>query len=237
MAITPRQAAARRANGRLTAGPISAQGRAASSQNSLKFGFFALHPLLPGESEAEFEAYLAGWIESLRPADHAEHALVLRITDAAWRLRRVPSVEAGLFTAELLSEQAEIAQGQARQLLMHRLEASPSEAKDPDLYRELQARELEIREELNSPQYALGRAFRRDAQSSDGFTRLSRSEMLLDRGFYRSLHELLRLQAIRRGTNKASHGATQYERQNDPTDCVENKKNASESSSHSQDQP
>jgi hypothetical protein len=84
----------------------------------------------------------------------------------------------------------------------------------------LRARELEIREELNSPQYALGRASRRNAQSSGGFTRLSRSEMLLDRCFYRSLHELQRLQAIR-----------QYERQNYPTDFVENKGNATESAS------
>ena len=125
-----------------------------------------------------------------------------------------------MYTAEFLSEQAEIAQRQAQQLLMHRLEASPNEAKDPDLYRELKARELEIREELNSPQYALGRASRRNAQSSGGFTRLSRSEMLLDRCFYRSLHELQRLQAIR-----------QYERRNYPTDFVENKGNATESAS------
>jgi hypothetical protein len=222
MPITPRQAAARSANGKLSAGPMSAQGRAASSQNALKFGFFALNPLLPGESETELAAHRAGWIESLHPVGHAEHALVNRIADAAWRLRRFPSVEAGLYTVELLSEQEEIAQRQALALLMHRLEASPDEAKDPDLYRELKARELEIREELNSPQYALGRAFRRDAQTSGGFTRLSHAEMLLDRGFYRSLHELQRLQAIRRG-------ATQYERQNDPTDFVENKGNATES--------
>src|ERR1017187_9108576 len=90
MAITPRQAAARSANGKLSCGPTSAQGRAASSQNALKFGFFALNPL--------------------------------------------------------------------------------------------------------------------------------------ERGFYRSLHELQRLQAIR-----------QYERQNDPTDFIENKRNATESATGSQD--
>ena len=209
MKLTPRQAEACRANGKLSAGPKTAAGKAASSQNALKFGFFALNPLLPGESDTEFAAFRAGWTESLHPADHAEQALVDRIADSAWRLRRFPTVEAGLYTAEFLSEQAALTQRQARALLHHRLEASPDEAKDPELYRQLLARELEIREELNSPQYALGRAFRRDAQNAGGFTRLSRCEMLLERGFYRCLNELTQLQDIRRGT--------QYARQNEPS--------------------
>lgn len=215
MNITPRQAEARSANGKLSHGPISAQGIAASSQNALKFGFFALTPLLPGESDTEFEAFRAGWIESLHPEDAAEVALVDRIADSAWRLRRFPAVEAALYTAELLNEQEALAQGQAEALLRHRLQAAPEEASDPQRYRELQARTLEIREELNSPRYALGRVFRRDAQNSGGFTRLSHCEMLLERSFHRRLHELLLLQSIRR--------KNQYSRQNDPTDVNDSK--------------
>ena len=100
MKITPRQAEARRANGKLSQGPKTAEGKAISSQNSLKFGFFALDPLLPGDSETEFAAFRMGWTESLRPADHAEQALVDRIADSAWRLRRFLAVEAGLYTAK-----------------------------------------------------------------------------------------------------------------------------------------
>jgi hypothetical protein len=157
--ITDRQAAARRANGKLSNGPTTAAGKAVSSQNALKFGFFAINPLLPGESDAEFAAFRAGWIASLHPADYAEQALVNRIADAAWRLRRFPTVEAGLYTAELLSEQAALTRRHARALLEADLEPAPEEASDPELYRQLQAREREIREELNSPQYALGRVF------------------------------------------------------------------------------
>jgi hypothetical protein len=209
MKITPRQAEARRANGALSTGPTTAEGRDVSSRNSLKFGVFALNPLLPGESESEFAAFRAGWTEALQPADHAERALADRVADSAWRLRRFPAVEAAMYSAEFLSEQAALTRRQSRALLQHRLEASPDEAKDPELFLQLREREAEIREELNSPQYAIGRAFRRDARNAGGFTRLSRCETLLERGFYRSLQELLRIQAVRRGT--------QYESQNEPT--------------------
>ena len=177
--------------------------------NALKFGFFALDPLLPGESEREFAEFRMGWADSLRPADHAEQALVNRIADSAWRLRRFPAVEASWFTAELLSEQASLAKREAERMLHHGLEPLASETQDPERFLALQTREREIRELLNSPQYALGRAFRRDSRKAGGFTRLSRCETLLERGFYRCLLELQRLQATRRVTSTKS--------QNEPT--------------------
>jgi hypothetical protein len=213
MSITPLQAAARRANSQHSTGPRSAQGKAAVSQNAVKSGFFARSPLLPGESDTEFAAFRDGWIDSLHPEDAAEVALVDRIADSAWRLRRFPAVEAGLYTATYLSEQAALARRRARQLVEQDLEAGPEEASDPELFRQLQAQESEIREELNSPQYAMGRAFQRDAERADGFARLSRCEMLLDRAFYRCLRELLLMQAERR--------RTQYEIQNKATEVVE----------------
>jgi hypothetical protein len=215
MNITPRQAEARRANGKLSRGPKTAEGKAVVSQNALKFGFFARSPLLPGESDREFAAYRGGWIESLHPADAAEAALVDRIADCAWRLRRFPAVEAGLYTATYLSEQAALSRRQTRRMIEYDLEAQPEETNNPELFRQLLAREAEIVEELNSPAYAMGRAFRRDAQKADGFTRLSRCESYLDRGFYRSLRELLLLQASK---SEANRGSTQYEAQNKPTE-------------------
>ena len=97
-------------------------------------------------------------------------------------------------------------------MLQYRLSAGPDEAKDPQLFRDLKERETEIRDVLNSPEYALGRAFRRDARSCGGFTRLSRCEMLLERGFYRFLNELRTLQAIRQ--------EKKCRRQNEPTDAA-----------------
>jgi len=66
-------------------------------------------------------------------------------------------------------------------------------------------------EQLNSPRYALGRVFRRDARAVAGFMRLSRSEMMLDRVLHRSLRALRELQAPRPPNQKE---------QNEPTETI-----------------
>jgi len=165
--------------------------------NALKFGFFARDTLLPGESDAEFADFRGRLHEGFHPEGGAEIMLVDRIAESGWRLRRFPAVEAAIYSAELLEEQDQLVGRQARSLLDHRLQPDASEAGDPEKWRELQQQRSQIRDELNSPRYALGRAFRRNGRSRSGFERLSRCEMLLERGFYRCLDRLLRLQEIR----------------------------------------
>src|SRR5258708_31048151 len=58
--ITNKQAAARHANGRLSRGPKTRKGKAISSGNAFKHGFFTLDPLLPGESKTELAAFRDG---------------------------------------------------------------------------------------------------------------------------------------------------------------------------------
>ena len=124
--------------------------------------------------------------------------LVDRLVESAWRLRRFPVVEAALYSAEYLEEQAKRARRKAETLIHHRLQPDPNDAQDPEECRRWLRQEDEIREELNSPRYALGRAFRRSVRDGAGFTHLSRCETLLERGFYRNLHTL----QIRRSLKK-----------------------------------
>ena len=200
--ITPRQAEASRANGSLSQGPTTEEGKAISSMNAVKFGFFARNPLLPGESETEFAAFRARLLDSFRPVDGAETLLVDRIVDSGWRLRRFPAAEAALYSAELLEEQAGLVRGKATALIHHRLTLDSNDAQQPEACRELLRQEAEIREELNSPQYALGRVFRRDARTARAFTGLSRCEMILERVFYRALHELQSLRNVVENTKR-----------------------------------
>src|ERR1043165_1591568 len=51
------------------------------------------------------------------------------------------------------------------------------------------------------PDLALGRVFRRDAQAGAAFHRLSRCEMMLQRGFHRSWNALQQRQALRKTKN------------------------------------
>ncbi len=205
-----------RANGRLSRGPATAEGRAASSRNALKFGFFAdlNHgiALLPGESQAEYDAFRARLIETYQPADEEDELLVARVAAAGWRLRRFPAVEAALYSAEHLEEQADRAKNQARRLVHHRLEIDARDAIDPHQCRELLALESELRAELAAPRYALGRAFRRDVRGGGGLSHLSRCEQIVERSFYRALHQLqLKRQA-----------ALMQKRQNEPKEVGDN---------------
>jgi hypothetical protein len=63
--------------------------------------------------------------------------------------------------------------------------------------------EAEIYEEERSnrytrEEYGLGMAFIRDANGANAFSKLSRYETTIERGLYKALHELQRLQAARR---------------------------------------
>ncbi len=206
--ITKRQAEARRANGKLSRGPVTAIGKSISSQNAVKHGLFARNPLLDDESEADFAALRQQFADAFRPEGGAEVMLVERLADAAWRLRRVPAVEAAIYTAEVLEEQAEVARRKARALVQNRTRLDLLETSAPAEFQALLDKEAELREQLLSPEYALGRAFRRSARGRAGFIHLSRCEMLLDRCFYRCLRELQSLQEKRKRQNEPTTRAS-----------------------------
>lgn len=216
--ITPAQAAARRANGKLSQGPKTAAGKAVVSQNALKFGFFALSPLLPGESAEAFAEFRQQLYASYQPVGGAEVMLVDRIVESGWRLRRFPAIEAATYSAELLEEQAALARRKAKALLQHRVALRPSDAAEPAECEALLAQETAIREELNDPQYALGRVFRRDVKAGGALIRLSRCEALLERGFYRCLRELREMQQVRKAAEAKPAPSAQQKRQNKPTE-------------------
>src|SRR5207247_10688112 len=118
---TPRQVVPRRANGKLSQGPKTEEGKAISSMNALKSGFFARDPLLRGESAAEFAELRGRLHESFHPVGGAEIMLVDRIAESGWRLGRFPAVEAAMYSAELLEEQAQLVRRTAGALIHHRV--------------------------------------------------------------------------------------------------------------------
>src|SRR5262245_29890877 len=76
-------------NGARSRGPVTAEGQAKSSQNSLRHGLRAAPGrVLPGECREELEALHLRWVKKLRPRDEAEEDLVADIVDARWMLRR-----------------------------------------------------------------------------------------------------------------------------------------------------
>jgi hypothetical protein len=83
------QFAANQTNARLSTGPVTETGKAASSRNNLRHGFRSQTVLLPGDDPAEYAALLAQLTEYFAPQELIEIRFVREMTDADWRLRRL----------------------------------------------------------------------------------------------------------------------------------------------------
>jgi len=98
---TTAQHAANLANSHLSTGPKTEEGKAASSQNSLKHGLTAKTALLPGEDPTEYEALTQGMTIDLGPGNTVESSLVTELVDLQWRLQRVPRLEATILSFDI----------------------------------------------------------------------------------------------------------------------------------------
>ena len=88
-----RKIAANRANGALSRGPKTPEGKARSARNSLKHGLLARAILLEGESPARFRDLLDLLNAALRPSTPMEHLLVGKMAAAHWRQIRIWNLE------------------------------------------------------------------------------------------------------------------------------------------------
>lgn len=94
--ISPAQLAANRGNAQLSSGPVSAAGRAVSSQNRLTHGL-ARHngtfKLLPSEDPAAFEALEAGLISEHQPQTETESILIQAMAESHWLAQRAQTLQ------------------------------------------------------------------------------------------------------------------------------------------------
>src|SRR5579871_939824 len=199
---------ASRKNGSLSHGPKTPEGKAISSQNAVKYGFFAKNPVIPGESAEEYQEFRRETIDSLKPARGMEMILAERIAADSWRLLRVPQIEAGILAAQLCEEQAELAFKAAQDIKYPGFFKSMEDydfKTDEDETKFLEHRENyeAAKAQLNDPDNALGRAVLRDSTASAALSRLMRYESMLQRHVNRNLAELRRLQQQRSELNRS----------------------------------
>src|SRR6202158_2773580 len=90
-----------RANGAKSRGPVTPEGRAASSRNSLQHGFAAKSVVLPTESQEDFQSLLDSYTDQFHPQGGVEMDLVQTMAAARWRLRRICSIETTLLDKEM----------------------------------------------------------------------------------------------------------------------------------------
>jgi hypothetical protein len=91
------QQIASRANGAKSNGPITEEGKQASSQNRLDHGFNSRRIVLPGESQEEFDELLSSYLIEHQPETPTERTLIENMAIARWRQQRAWTLEtAGL---------------------------------------------------------------------------------------------------------------------------------------------
>jgi len=96
---TEKQKQANKANAQKSTGPRTADGKSRSKLNALKHGLTAKSPVLPDEDPAAYEVFRQQLWDDCQPMTGIEMMLMEELVGVAWRLRRIPSVEAALLTS------------------------------------------------------------------------------------------------------------------------------------------
>ena len=160
-----------RRNALRSTGPKTPAGKAKVSQNAVKHGAYSEALTMLLETPEEFQALKAGLVETLRPAGPMECRMVDRLASLWWRMDRAKTVA----NQDLWMN--------ARSRLKGTLLAF---VEDSDPFEEAAA--------LDRDECRLPGAWNQDRQD-----RLLRHELAMERSFFRTLHELERVQARRQG--------------------------------------
>ena len=103
---TPAQVAANRENSKLSTGPNTEAGKAASSRNHLVHGLCAADPVLPSEDRNQFNELVERYKTDWKPVTTHEDFLVSEMAGARWRLDRIQRMEVEMIAA--LDDQTKI---------------------------------------------------------------------------------------------------------------------------------
>ncbi len=96
------RAAASRANGAKSRGPVTNQGKSHSSKNSLRHGLRGLDPFAAQESDETWIALHARFVRELKPRTEHECDLVKIAASAHWRRLSLWPLEKSILSGEIL---------------------------------------------------------------------------------------------------------------------------------------
>ncbi len=106
MIVSEKRLAANRANGALSRGPKTPEGKAWSSQNAFKHGILAKCLLLSHEDPDALREVYDSYMARFQPIDAVELAIVEEMISAYWRSRRAGAVEMRTLDTEMESHSA-----------------------------------------------------------------------------------------------------------------------------------
>ena len=94
--MTASQLAANQANALLSTGPVTPEGKAASSQNAIRHGLTAKSAMLVGDDPEEYRAHCQLFFDRFAHRDSIEKAVIQDIADIEWKLKRIPAIESAI---------------------------------------------------------------------------------------------------------------------------------------------
>jgi len=199
-----RQIQANRQNAQLSTGPRSPEGKQRVASNALKHGLTGKQMVLPNEKPDDFDAFRSALWNDLDPRGVLEEVLADKIVADAWRLRRVPILEAAMHTRDerdgylaslrsWISEIHRIAEPILRDSAESQKRVDP---RDQEEFERLKDDLEEAEDKADDPTLVVTRVLEKHARQFDN---LSRREEALTKSMLRGLHELERLQMRRAG--------------------------------------
>jgi len=206
-----KQSEANKRNAQKSTGPRTSKGKLASSRNAVKHGLLAKHIVITGENPEDYESFKTALYEDLSPNGPIENELVDLICSHAWRLRRIKRLEAALMCHQPISEQIDSLRNRLHHLTNVDMNTIGLNAIQEKMYltdeetaecEEIERQISKLEEQLNSELLEFGGAFLRysiDSKYEKAAAQLNRHETSIERAFYRALHELQRIQAMRAG--------------------------------------
>ena len=93
-----RREAVNRANSMHSTGPRTESGKQRSSLNALSHGLTARTAVLPTEDPDTYQRHIQQFLDEYKPATATETQLTQELADTAWRLNRIPFLEAELLS-------------------------------------------------------------------------------------------------------------------------------------------
>ncbi len=196
---TKAQNAANRRNSRESTGPRTPEGKSKSSMNSVKHGLTAKQVVIPGEDPSEFDEFRRQVHSYYEPVGWREFDIVDRIAAQLWRLRRVPVIEAGIFSYLLAKIELEISHRESEQYDFDGIGnlriGSASDRQNAE------ERERKAQNSLEIISNSAGAAFIEDVRYGNALGNLGRHETTITKSLYLALAELECVQANRKAQN------------------------------------
>ena len=94
--MTASQLAANQANALLSTGPVTPEGKAASSRNAIRHGLTAKSGMLASDDPEEYRQHCQVFFDRLAHRDEIERAVIQDIADIEWKLKRIPAIESAI---------------------------------------------------------------------------------------------------------------------------------------------